>query len=218
MKDKRITSTTYARIEQAYDFLNKEFFEGQLPDCLITLQRSSRSEGYYRKDSFIDRKNHERHVDEIALNPSVFRLRSEMEILSTLAHEIIHLWQFHYGHPPRGGYHNREWANKMESIGLMPSSTGKVDGKRTGQKMSDYVIANGIFEKKIKRYLENQTCIQWQTGVSVKPKEGEVEVVVVKKKKIKYLCPSCNQAAWAKPGTKLICGQCEEAMQDQEKK
>ncbi len=33
----------------------------------------------------------------------------------------------------------------MESIGLMPSSTGEPGGKRTGQKMADYPIEGGRF-------------------------------------------------------------------------
>ena len=33
----------------------------------------------------------------------------------------------------------------MESIGLMPSSTGEPGGKKTGQKMGDYPIKNGAF-------------------------------------------------------------------------
>jgi len=36
-------------------------------------------------------------TDEIALNPSTFRSRSTEETLSTLVHEMCHLWQFHKG-------------------------------------------------------------------------------------------------------------------------
>lgn len=40
---------------------------------------------------------------------------------------------------------NEEWADKMEGIGLMPSSTGKPGGSRTGEKMADYAIEGGLF-------------------------------------------------------------------------
>jgi len=40
-----------------------------------------------------------------------------------------------------------KWARKMEGIGLMPSSTGKPGGKKSGGKVGDYVIAGGCFEK-----------------------------------------------------------------------
>ena len=34
--------------------------------------------------------------------------------------------------------YNKEFAEKMMSVGLMPSTTGKPGGKTVGQKMSDY--------------------------------------------------------------------------------
>ena len=58
---------------------------------------------------------------------------------------MAHAWQQHFGNPGRRGYHNEEWADKMESIGLMPSSTGKLGGSRTGEKMADYAIKGGLF-------------------------------------------------------------------------
>jgi len=86
-------------------------------------------------------------TDEIALNPEYFFERREGEILQTLVHEMVYLWQEHFGKPGRRGYDNPEWARKMEGIGLMPSSTGKPGGKKSGGKVGDYVIAGGCFEK-----------------------------------------------------------------------
>ena len=66
-------------------------------------------------------------------------------MLQTMAHEMVHLWQFHFGRPSVRSYHNKEWGGKMQSIGLMPSNTGKEGGKKTGQQMMDYPIKGGIF-------------------------------------------------------------------------
>jgi len=214
---KNITSTAYNRLEELYNFLNDTFFEGKLPSCLITLQRTARAEGFFKKDSFLDRQDPGVQVDEISLNPSVFRFRSDMEISSTLAHEMAHLWQYHFGKPGNKGYHNREWGNKMEAIGLMPSATGAEGGKKTGQKMSDYIIQGGIFEKQLNQYLHDKPCVRWQIGLTVE--KGTVVVLQEKpkKKKVKYHCPSCKQAAWAKPDAKFICGNCEIPMQPEVK-
>ena len=59
-------------------------------------------------------------TDEIALNPAHFASRPTAGTLSTLAHEMAHLWQHHFGTPSRTGYHNKEWAAKMREIGLIP--------------------------------------------------------------------------------------------------
>ncbi len=60
-----------------------------------------------------------------------------------MIHEQCHVWQYHFGTPSRKSYHDREWASKMESLGLIPSSTGHPGGHKTGQKMNDYLLAGG---------------------------------------------------------------------------
>ena len=40
------------------------------------------------------------------------------ESMGTLVHEMVHFWQQEFGTPSRRGYHNREWADKMEALGL----------------------------------------------------------------------------------------------------
>jgi predicted SprT family Zn-dependent metalloprotease len=85
-------------------------------------------------------------TDEIALNPSHFRSRTTAEVLSTLVHEMAHLWQHHHGKPSRASYHNKEWAVKMRALGLIPSDTGQPGGKQTGQKVSHYIEEGGAFD------------------------------------------------------------------------
>src|SRR5262245_50122233 len=53
---------------------------------------------------------------------------------------MVHCWQEHFGKPGRARYHNHEWADKMEALGLMPSDTGEENGKRVGQRVRHYVI------------------------------------------------------------------------------
>src|SRR5437763_1308858 len=102
----------YDSFQQAYDYFNARLFAGTLPDCLITLQRKRSARGYFWASSFTARSG-DATTDEIALNPECFG-RSDSEILSTLVHEMCHLWQHHYGKPSRAAYHNKEWARKME--------------------------------------------------------------------------------------------------------
>ena len=99
--------------------------------CLITLQRKSHTLGYFSSNRFSEALG-QKLIDEIALNPDHLEGRSTREALSTLVHEMVHLWQAHFGDVSRGGYHNAEWAAKMEEIGLMPSETGEPGGKNVG--------------------------------------------------------------------------------------
>src|SRR5262249_36818397 len=112
------TEEAYADFYTAYDYFNGVLFENKLPDCLITMQRSRRSRGYFASEQFGHREREGEIVDEIALNPATFCERTDREIVSTLVHEMVHQWQHRFGKPSRRGYHNREWARKMVEIGL----------------------------------------------------------------------------------------------------
>lgn len=136
------TFDMYGFVQAAFDHFNQTLFNGELPQCLLTFQREKKVMGYFSNDRW-EGKNGTEH--EIALNPYYFVSHNPLEIFQTIVHEMCHLWQHEFGKPSRSGYHNKEWADKMESIGLMPSATGAPGGKRVGQKMSDYPIKDERF-------------------------------------------------------------------------
>jgi len=151
----------------AYDHFNEALFENILPYCLITLQREKHTMGYFSRDRFANRSG--RKTDEIALNPSYFAVCGVDEALQTLVHEMCHLWQYHFGKPGRGRYHNKEWADFMESIGLMPSDTGALGGRRTGDKIDDYIIPGGSMEAAIVSLKAKGFELQWMDRFIAKP-------------------------------------------------
>lgn len=153
------TSEAYDELQIAYDHFNEHLFNNALPQCLITLQREKRTYGYFSPERFVHSKG--KRTDEIAMNPAYFSVCPPVEIMQTLVHEMVHLWQHHFGKTGRRGYHNKEWANKMESIGLMPSSTGKEGGAKTGDRMADYVIEGGRFISVYEKLMNNDFSISW---------------------------------------------------------
>ena len=119
------TTEAYRELQTAYDFFNRELFEGKLPPCLITMPRRRKSSmGYFSAKRFERRDG--QTTDEIALNPYHFRRATDLEILSTLVHEMVHLWQEHFVISP---------ANQCPR-GIIPRprlrSTHSVEGKRRG--------------------------------------------------------------------------------------
>lgn len=201
MKNK-ITEKEYKLLNEAYNFFNTSLFEGELPECLITLQRKGKCAGYFSGNRFSDRNDEGITIDEIALNPDCFHL-PDIEIYQTLVHEMGHCWQKSYGKSSRAGYHNREWANKMEDIGLMPSSTGSPGGKKTGQKMMDYVICGGNFDIESAKFIKENGCVSFGSRKIVKEKVANKQ-----QSKIKYTC-SCGKKVFGKPGLSIICGDCD---------
>lgn len=202
------TELTYKDLTSVYEYLNGKLFDNELPTCLITMQRKNKARGYFSSQRFSNMVD-EAITDEIALNPSLFQNRKPIEILSTLAHEMTHLWQAHNGKPSRSGYHNKEWVIKMKSIGLMPTATGIIGGKETGQSVTHVIQDNGLFYNAMQEFLAsnkvNLYCDTATPGEKAKKKSKSDS-------KTKYTCPACDMNAWAKPNSNLICGDCEEKM------
>ena len=117
--------------------------------------------------------------------------------------------QHHFGTPSRPGYHNSQWACLMKEVGLIPSATGKPGGKETGQQISHYIEPAGRFSASCAELIDERGFTLpyvelWD--------ESEREMRAKKaSSKTKYTCPSCRVNAWAKPGTRLLCGRCREA-------
>lgn len=206
------TKETYDTFQQAYDAFNRSLFKSELPNCLITLQRRKGTYGYFsaerfgREDSYVS--------DEIALNPSHFRDRPVKEILATLAHEMVHLWQHHFGKAGRGRYHNKQWAEKMKAIGLQPTDDGKKDGKETGDKVQHTIVPDERFDRATNKLLARGFSITWMENPRVemvgRSQSGSEDSGPKSKsgKRIKYICTNeqCDQKAWAKHEALLICG------------
>ncbi|KAB2318976.1 SprT family zinc-dependent metalloprotease [Betaproteobacteria bacterium SCN1] len=214
------TEEAYGELQAAYDHFNQTLFADSLPSCLITFQREKRTYGYFSHARFESGTG--KTTDEIAINPSYFAVIPLTEILQTLVHEMVHLWQAHFGTPGRRGYHNREWAEKMESIGLMPSDTGEPGGRKVGEKMADYAVPGGRFSVASQELLTGDFTITWRdrfpalplrastelgdAATSVRPRLSTGENDRSNRKK--YTCPTCGSNTWGKPGLKLICGEC----------
>jgi len=204
------TETQFAAYRAMYDHFNRTVFDGSLQPVLLTFSRKANTLGCFAPMRWI---KGESTTHEISLNPSYFATRTPREIASTLVHEMAHLWQLQYGHFGKRGYHNQEWAAKMESIGLMPSSTGAPGGARIGFRMSHYIIEGGLFAVAFDALPEECREFPW-TCVEI---EGSGVLGLLRKKlaarsKVKYSCPSCEANAWGKPGLRLVCGECEFCM------
>lgn len=201
------TLATYSVLQDAYDYFNEHIFEGKLPECLITLSDSSkRAYGYFRHRPFSSESGDT--LDEIALNPFTFQSRDDRAVFSTLVHEMVHLWQHHFGKPKKT-HHDTEWASKMESIGLVPSSTGAPGGKRTGGRVSHYINEEGLFARVVK---DLDLVLEWRGGYP-RIVEGEGEGNTKTPSTVRHTCPLCEATARAKPTVSLICGDCSEPME-----
>ena len=137
------------------------------------------------------------------MNPDCFSGRQDEAILSTLVHEMTHVWQHTHGTPSRKSYHDRQWASKMKEVGLYPSSTGEPGGKETGQSVTHYIVAGGRYANAYAKLQAKGFLLHWQSAAPGKEARAKAS-------KTKFVCPECEQNAWAKPDAQLIFGECYE--------
>ncbi len=213
------TPDQFSAYQAMYDYFNRELFGGQLRAVILNFSRKAHSMGFFAAHRW---DNGAERTHEISINPTILKEVPAAEVAATLVHEMCHLWQRDHGHPSRTGYHNTEWADKMEAIGLMPSSTGKPGGKRTGQQMADYPIEGGAFLRAFGA-MPKHCRLPWACepeeekrrgagggGAGGGEEEGEEgEGTPKKKNKVKYSCSGgCSANVWGKPGLSIRCKTC----------
>lgn len=201
------TAETYAALDRAFNFFNGELFDHRLPACMITLQRKRGARGYFWAEQFKHREDGDRS-HEIALNPESMG-RTIPEVLSTLVHEMTHLEQQEYGQPGKGGFHNREWVGLMERIGLIPTATGEIGGAQTGRKVTHVIDEGGAFDVSCQKLMATGFALPWFTEAA---ERGAASAKKKDLSKVKHECPACQAKAWAKIGSNLMCGDCDEHM------
>ena len=200
------TLTTYTEWQTAYDFFNKELFGGQLPECVITLDsKNKHALGYFVSNRYESEYGEIR--DGLSMNPFYFRRNNLLDTLSTLVHEMCHVWRHHFGKgKSKRTYHCKIWGAQMKRIGLMPSKTGEQGGAQTGQQMTHYVIKGGPFEKACERLLVGNFSISWAEAVLTKSDNLPKGTDKKDRNKHKYSCPCRRVAVWGKPDLHIVCG------------
>lgn len=224
-------SDVHDHLKHAVAYFNRTLFDDELPEVVIRLQRHLGASGCFSPSRWLDQEGRLAH--QISVNPYFFAKRPLQDIFQTLVHQMCHLWQTEFGKPSRSGYHNLEWARKMQSIGLTPTSTGKPGGKLVGQRILDYVEPDGNFRAACVAYLDGGVRWTWLDRdceiLSEAPEPidladtaklldaplhalfpgfAPIDQEGSQKLKMKYECPGCGATVWGKNGLKVTCGAC----------
>lgn len=150
----------YDDLQRIFDHFNKQLFNNECQPCLITFQRQANSRSYVSFNRF-SKNDKSAFLHELALNPEYFGVKPIIEICMAICHEMCHVIICQRGQDTRRTYHNGHWATLMESIGLQPSNTGRKGGKRTGQKMWEYPMSDGLFVRSCNDLFADGALLQW---------------------------------------------------------
>lgn len=192
------TLEQFSAYHKAWTYFNERLFEGQLSNCLLNFSRHARAMGFFSPERWSkgEIKSH-----EISLNPDVLG-RPVIETMGTLVHEMVHQWQQEFGTPPRRCYHDREWAAKMEDVGLIPSSTGQPGGRKSGQRMTHYIDPSGRFQQAFDA-MPAEFLIPWRSQAASAASKSP------RNSKTKYTCGRCGAALWGKDSLQVLCLDCD---------
>jgi predicted SprT family Zn-dependent metalloprotease len=233
-----ITTVQFKTLDDLYKFYNEALFGGRLSECIVNMSRHNNTYGFFAANRWkSDGEIGENTVHEISLNPDYLD-RPFVDWHATFVHEMVHLWQQDFGHPSRAAYHNKEWAWKMEEIGLIPSETGEPGGKKTGQNMHHYINTEGLFIKAFNRLTQEtlealrlkylpayphpepakrrRRAVSGEEGAASGEggeEEGGDETNEKYTSKKKYSCP-CGNNVWGRPGLKIVCGECKQEFEE----
>lgn len=217
------TEEQFSALNKAYKYFNKSLFKNKLPGCILNFSRKKNTHGFLAPARWRRINEVDKYIHEISLTPYTLYRKPEL-VFSTLVHEMVHLWQWEFGNPSRNGYHNKEWAHKMEEVGLIPSDTGKEGGKKTGQSMTHYIEKDGVYQKLFKKipkaFILPFTSIEGDLinamlkskGTATKKSNSDLDkrnkLISSGRKKTKYSCPKCKSNVWGKPSLRLKCIPC----------
>jgi hypothetical protein len=182
-KSDSFTPALYQGLQAAFSFFNIRFFDRALPDVVLTLQRRAHSKGHFTANIYSRRHGRDVPRCEVNLNPDHFAGATDADAASTLLHEQCHLWRLLNCPAQKRPYHDKLWAAKMKSVGLMPSSTGAPGGKETGARVGHYILPAGPFEQAF----QELQATGWTLDLESAPRRGSAKGP---NSKTKFSCPA----------------------------
>jgi len=207
------TNAQFAAYRAMWSYYNAVLFGGSLGHVILNFSRLARSLGFFAPERWRDGANQVTH--EISLNPAHLRRDNAKDAAATLVHEMAHAWRHGQPNPPRNGYHDRHWADKMEELGLMPSSTAVPGGARVGYRMSHYILPGCAFDRAFEQ-MPAECHLPWTCGIDDEARDGgakkkakKAKEEAARKVKIKYSCPGCALNVWGRAGLRLSCEDCD---------
>lgn len=202
-------------LENAYDILNVKYFDGMLPEVVITVQSSPRAYGHYTPwDAW-----KEQDVGYREINIGAEKLNRPIEdTIATLIHEMVH----HHcamndiKDTSRGGtYHNKRFKAEAEKRDLIIGYDERIGHSPTSpsESLIAFIEQQGWSGINLSRIGE----ISLFGGSGGGNKGGGSMGGRIKKSVRKYLCPVCGCSVRATKAVNIGCLDCDTPMELQEK-
>ena len=207
MKQSTKMSRAVSQLEHIYNSLNADFFGGELPVPIITVQSKPGTMGHCSVAKVWQRPDG--HTYELNVAAEVLNYPIE-ETLDTMVHEMVHLFCRENGikEVSRGGmYHNGKFKAEAERRGLECYQTGRYGwNTRPSDLLVEYALNKGWNEIRIGR---NTLPPAMRTGATGTAQPGAATPGGKRPSSTrKVVCPVCGQSVRATKKVNIICGVC----------
>ena len=204
-------------LTNAFEYLNEELFDNQLPMVKLSLTRNPRvKKGHFAENAWVDEAGVEWH--EIAINAQWYAEVQDWRLaMTTMVHEMGHLEQSVLGIAGRESYHNREYVTRMRAMGVDSINPETGEPATSGDRVSSALIPGGRLEEALmvmpeeyifpylpKLFPEDPPQQPKTAGPAPEPKKRGV--------KTKYTCAKCGLNMWGKPEARVACLECNREM------
>ena len=213
-----------SELKNIYDNLNKDYYDGELPEVVITIQSSSnrRAYGWFAKDRWGIMGDREKGFDEINISAE-YLSRPIENIISTLQHEMVHLYcevNEIKDTSNNNVYHNKRFKEEAEKRGLSIEKAQTIGWSVTTptKDFKGYINALNINEDNFKFFRRSPYFIpmsisggdaEGNEGEDNGENEGDNKVAEPKKKSTKYTCPTCGIEVRGFIGLHIKCCDCD---------
>lgn len=195
MKPEQSLSKIIEMLEQAFDILNKQYFENTLSKSVITIQSTPKAYGHFSSEKIWD-ISEENKAYEINLGAETLNREIE-EVIATLIHEMVHQYcsENDIKDTSRGNtYHNGRFKFEAEKRDLIIERAEKIGWSVTTP------------SKALKKYISTVNTFK-QIGLcrhTFVKEEGKKTSSTRK-----YVCPCCEQSVRATKQVHIKCSICE---------
>lgn len=185
-------------LEDAFDALNKEYFESTLTRPIITIQTSPKVYGHFTPAEVWQDGQRKKAFHEINIGAESLD-RPIANTIATLVHEMVHYYCYvnDIQDTSRGGtYHNKRFKEESERRGLIIEYDQRIGWSLTqpAPALKSFCTA---------QHWRNKLTISRSGGMGgTEPKPKAPSSTR------KYVCPCCGQSVRATKDVHLICADC----------
>ena len=193
---------------RAFDIFNKQYYDGKLPQPVITIQNGRQNNLGWFTLGKVWRNTEQEDINFYEINITANNLnRPSVNIMGTLLHEMVHYYnKLNNIRDASNNVHNKKFKQEAERVGLIVTK-GKPNGwgyTECGDELKEFILNEIKPNDDAFSYFR---CVAKGSTTPVKPRKKNV---------FKYVCPSCGLEIKAKLDAHVKCADCDEDMEMEE--